>query len=181
MNERMITMKKQLMAVLMLSGMLVLSACSSSKIPGGNPSTPAESGLPEEKVGADINQPEAPRGITVNKVIYEVLTDNIPEELSQLIEDKKAQKGFMAKEIDGEWYVAVMMGEQSSGGYAVEVTYIEDNEGKTNIIVKETKPAEDDMVTMAITYPYQVVKIKSGIAPNFTVVNEAGEKYDELK
>lgn len=173
-------MKMKFYLILVLSVMMILSACTSAKIPETIPETVS----PTPDTGLEINddavEPKAPQGITVNKVLYEVLTDNIPEELSKLIEENKVNKGFVARQINNEYYVVVFMGEQSTGGYAIAVTDIEDNEGKTNITVTETKPAEGDMVTQAITYPYQVVKIKSGIAPNFKVFNQDGEEYPEI-
>ena len=124
---------------------------------------------------------KVPQGITVNIIDFDVLSDNIPGDLETLINGNKANRGYLAKEIDGTWYVVVFMGEQLTGGYSIEVNSIEDNEGKTNISVNEEKPADDAIVMMALTYPYQVIRINDGIAPNFTVANQDGEEYPEIK
>jgi hypothetical protein len=169
-------MKNKLIITALLSMALLMTACSSANIPASAPRLPETEEI-GDKVDIDLS---APKGITVNVVNYEVLQDNIPEELSKLIDENMATKGYLVRQIDGEYYVVVFMGEQPSGGYGIEITSIEDNEGKTNITVKETRPAEDDMVITVITYPYQVVKILSGISPDFKVVNEAGEAFEEI-
>ncbi len=169
-------MKNKFIMTAILSIALLMTACSSAKVPAAAPDS-----TEPEAIGdmADTGS-SAPKGITVNVVKYEVLEDNIPEALSKLIDENMATRGYLVRQIDGEYYVVVFMGEQPSGGYGIEITSIEDNEGKTNITVKETRPAEDDMVITVITYPYQVVKILSGISPDFKVVNEAGEAFEEI-
>lgn len=169
-------MKNKLFMTAILSIALLMTACSSAKVPAAAP----DSNEPEA-IGDKVDTgSSAPKGITVNVVKYEVLEDNIPEALSKLIDENMATRGYLVRQIDGEYYVVVFMGEQPSGGYGIEITSIEDNEGKTNITVKETKPAEDATVATVITYPYQAVRILSGISPDFKVADEAGEAFVEL-
>lgn len=131
--------------------------------------------------GKDIASPGINAGITVNKIDFNIVNENIPAGLQSLIDSNKATKGYIVKEIDGSWYVAVLMGEQLTGGYGIEVKTIEDSEGRTIITVEEAKPAPDAIVLMSLTYPCQVVKITDGIAPNFTVANQDGEEYSEIR
>jgi hypothetical protein len=60
------------------------------------------------------------------------------------------------------------------------VVSVEDNEGKTNVIVKETAPNKGDMVITVITYPYTIVTMK-GVTNNFNVVNEDGEYFEYIE
>lgn len=192
-------MKKICMATI-LSAALLLGACSSTKLTGNLPESPVPS-IGVNQPGTDIetdktsyetnNNPagkeansvdtNVPKGITVNIIDFDVLTDNIPGDIEALIDSNKGNKGYIAKEIDGVWYVVIFMGEQLTGGYSVEVSSIEDNEGKTIISVNEENPADDAIVMMALTYPYQVIKINDGIAPDFTVVDQGGDEYPEIK
>lgn len=55
--------------------------------------------------------------------------------------------------------LAVYMGEQRSGGYAIEITGVELVNGTLKVTVKETRPAPGAMVTMALTQPYHMVRI----------------------
>ena len=192
-------MNKKIVIATALSIILLLSACSStkiagntpedSKVPGSNVSDPVDDDAVKLETDNDAEESDTidsgainpPQGITVNIFHFEVLVDNIPEELTDLIEQNKEEKGYIAKEMDGVWYIAVLMGEKNTGGYDIEVESIEDNEGRTNIFVKEIVPEKDAMVTMAITYPYEVIKITDGLAPNFKVVNQDNVEYPEIK
>ena len=192
---------KKICITTLLTTALLLGACGNSK-PAGNlpentiPSVGAnqpDTGMKGEKTSYETNNNDntgknadsvntnVPKGITVNIIDFDVLTDSIPGDLETLIEGNKGNRGYIAKEIDGVWYVVVLMGEQLTGGYSIEVNSVEDNEGKTIISVNESKPADDAIVMMALTYPYQVIRINDGIAPNFTVVDQDGEEYPEIK
>jgi hypothetical protein len=54
--------------------------------------------------------------------------------------------------------IGVFMGTKPSGGYAVRITRIVQND-KIVVSVKQTAPGPDDMVTMALTSPYHVVVV----------------------
>lgn len=55
--------------------------------------------------------------------------------------------------------LAVYMGERNSGGYSIEVTGAELVNGVLKVTVRETRPAPDAMVTMALTQPYHMVRL----------------------
>lgn len=50
--------------------------------------------------------------------------------------------------------VAYFMGEQRSGGYAVQIAKAETRDGKLVIVVHEQSPGPQDFVTGALTQPY---------------------------
>ena len=71
--------------------------------------------------------------------------------------------GFSIPEIDfsKETVIAVFMGEKTTGGYGVIVEDVKEEKGKLVVAIKETKPGSKNMVTMAITQPFCIVKINS--------------------
>lgn len=86
---------------------------------------------------------------------------NIPEELLQIINEKK-QSPFKLKytSTDNEYlYIAVGYGTQNTGGYSISV---DDLYLATNAIYIDTNligPSKEEEVTTALTYPYVVVKL----------------------
>jgi len=61
-----------------------------------------------------------------------------------------------------EMIVGVFSGEKKTGGYGIEITKIEENRDKGELIVffLETQPPPKAMVTQALTQPYHIVKIR---------------------
>ena len=60
--------------------------------------------------------------------------------------------------------IAAMMGTKPTGGYAVRITSVVENE-KIVVSVREQSPGPDDMVTMALTSPYQAVVVARSEKP----------------
>lgn len=122
-------------------------------------------------------------GFAYNRIQFEKLSESaIPDALASIISSNKAKRGF-AYYYDintGYMYIAVLMGEKSTGGYAVEVTAVEDCEGRTNVLINEIVPAPGSVVTQAITYPYTVIRAK-GITPNITVKSSSGTVYNNIQ
>jgi len=122
------------------------------------------------------------QGIVNNKINFEVVEDKAaPKELLSMISKGKENKGFIftIDDATGYIYIAVLSGARPTGGYSIEVTGIDDNEGKTNVFVKETAPSKDAFVTQVITYPYTIVKAR-GITPNITVKNTQEQSYNNI-
>ena len=138
-----------------------------------------------DNLGEDINNGEKEdtnnEGITVNKISFEVLdVTTLSEELQSEIETLKLKKGFEYwKQEDGSYIVFIGSGEKSTGGYGIEVTSVEDNEGKTVISVVETEPSKDDMTIQMLIYPFVVIKA-SGITDNFVVLDQDGASFDKI-
>jgi hypothetical protein len=160
--------------ILKLTTILALAAllggCAGVSAKTGDQSKPTDKPVSDviAKPGKD-NQ-----GITVNKISFEELSEeNIPEFLKDKVESSKTQRGYIYEEKDGYFYIVIFSGEKSTGGYSIKVISIEDNEGKTNIMVEETSPNKGDMVTQAITYPYTAIKV-TGITPNINIFNKDG-------
>ena len=54
--------------------------------------------------------------------------------------------------------LAVFAGMRPSGGYAVEITQIEKNDGPIVVTYRERKPGPDDITTQALTFPFHIVR-----------------------
>lgn len=61
-------------------------------------------------------------------------------------------------DFEREMVAAVFQGQQPTGGYAVAVERIEQLEDRVVIQVTATAPQPDDLVTMALTSPYHLVR-----------------------
>lgn len=55
--------------------------------------------------------------------------------------------------------VAVFRGTKSSGGYGVEVTSVDEEDGHLTVNFLTSDPSPGDMTSMALTQPYHIVKI----------------------
>lgn len=121
------------------------------------------------------------KGFTVNKIDFKTVTDvsDLPESVQNTVESLKTHRGYTYFEYEDGYMLVVFMGEKNTGGYGIEVISVEDNEGRTNVVVKETSPAKDAMVITVITYPYTVVTMK-GVTDNFNIVNEDNQPFELL-
>lgn len=86
--------------------------------------------------------------------------ENIPEELLQVIEEKKTE-GFKVTYQDGGFlYICMGYGQQECGGYSIAVNELYETE---NAVYPDTtllgpKPGEADDKRKSPSYPYVVVK-----------------------
>lgn len=120
--------------------------------------------------------------IICNKIDFEIINqESLPSQLKDSLNQCKKQKGFKFYEnqSDGYIYISIFAGEKPTGGYGIKVLSVEDNEGKTNILVKEIVPSPNAIVTQALTYPFVNIRAKS-ITPNIYVRNELGVEYPLL-
>ena len=71
--------------------------------------------------------------------------------------------------------LAVYMGEQFTGGYHIEITNISENVFYISVYIRETRPSPNQLVTMALTQPYHIVKLNR--TPKFIVFIHTSEDY----
>ena len=62
-------------------------------------------------------------------------------------------------DFDTQRVIAVFMGEQNSGGHAIEVTSLQDQGKYLQVNVRTTVPGARCMTTQALTYPYHFVQL----------------------
>lgn len=68
-------------------------------------------------------------------------------------------------DFQAEMVLGAFLGEQSTGGYAVEIQDAVEENGKLVVTVKEIAPGPDSFVTQAITTPFHVVAVKRSALP----------------
>lgn len=148
---------------------LLLSGCK--KEDSENTAPPSQT--PMESPSASPNP-----GITVNDIEFlEIEIDSLSEDKISLINDMALTGGYYYwVDSEGLYTVFIGLGERPTAGFGIKVLSVEDNEGKTNISVEETIPAEDAMVAQVITYPYTVVQMK-GITNNFNITDTKGTEF----
>ena len=84
---------------------------------------------------------------------------DVPKELLNVIKERKSEPFQLTYLAEDAFYLAQGYGEQSSGGYSIAVEEL--YRAKEGICLKTTLigPAADEKVTMAVTYPYIVIKL----------------------
>ncbi|MFP4643391.1 MAG: protease complex subunit PrcB family protein [Spirochaetales bacterium] len=69
------------------------------------------------------------------------------------------ERGATEVDFDREMVIAVFMGQQNSGGYAVEVDEILLEERGVTVYYRERSPGAGDATTQALTSPYHLVRL----------------------
>jgi hypothetical protein len=64
-----------------------------------------------------------------------------------------------AVDFSKQMVVAVFLGERRTGGYAVHIQTISAESGGLNVAYQERRPGKDCILIMAITFPYQIVRV----------------------
>ena len=104
------------------------------------------------------------------------VVEDLEEEMKPDNEVLQERGYFVLDRDDDSVLLVISSGEKPSGGHEIDVTDAEEEDGIVKVTVKETEPAEGDIVTDAITYPYVVVKLET-TATEFVVADEDGEEF----
>lgn len=95
----------------------------------------------------------------VQKMEYTVVEElSIPEELKELIEEKKIKEFRVSFASGKELYLAVGYGEQETGGYSIVVERLEETPEAVYFETNLLGPDKDEKVSQRVSYPYIVVK-----------------------
>ncbi len=86
--------------------------------------------------------------------------DELPEEIRQWVEDSRDEFGGRVRVDNGLLYILVTYGEKPTGGYTVEIEKIEKQGETVKVTANFTEPGEDEVVTQAITYPYDLALLE---------------------
>lgn len=117
-----------------------------------------------------------------NKLKFDIISyDKAPDALTKEIDLCKTNKDFLyyKDKNSSDLYVAVMAGEKPTGGYGIKVNFVEDVEGRANILVEETSPDKNAILPQLVTYPYTIIKAQLP-AFSISVKNSSGEVYNYL-
>ncbi|MDF1617387.1 protease complex subunit PrcB family protein [Petrocella sp. FN5] len=107
---------------------------------------------------------------------YEVVVEEEPS-----IEFIKSLRGFgLIREDDDYYYVYIGSGERNTGGYDIYVSNVAKIDDQVLITVSETLPNKDDMVTQAITYPYQIIRYSKDHGNQIIVQDYDGNFFDDI-
>ncbi len=142
-------MKKILISLLCLAVLVGIYACVNS---GG--------GLLSGQPGETSDQGTETGAVTFQKAALEDLSGDIRNSVHL----DRAEQGYDILQSGSDYYLVVYAGERPTGGYAVEITAITSGGEKTQVTVREAAPAQGAMVTQALTYPFDIVKLEKGIS-----------------
>lgn len=84
--------------------------------------------------------------------------ENIPEELLEKIEEKKADAFKMTFEDQGFLYICVGYGKQNTGGYSIAVNELYETANAVYIDTNLIGPKPEEKSNPVASYPYVVVK-----------------------
>jgi hypothetical protein len=87
------------------------------------------------------------------------LPDELPAEVQSWIEASLNDFAAQTMEHEGVLYLLVTYGEKPTGGFEVEITGIDEEEDRLVVTAHFTEPGEDDIVTQALTYPYDLAML----------------------
>lgn len=142
-------MKKVVISVVCLAVLAALYACSNTD---GN---------------MQSAEPPEGQGITVNDIPFEsVKADDLPADIKEKVDLQRGKEGFDMLVSGDTSYLVVYAGERPTAGYSVEIERIVDQEGVTQVTLREEAPAKGDMVAQVITYPLAIAKLELGISDN---------------
>lgn len=118
-----------------------------------------------EALGKEVAWDAAEGKVFINSMEQVNFTEVTEEEMSpdivQWVERSKQTRAVLLKESDDHLYILLTLGEKASGGYEVDVKEIKQYHDGLTIIAEETEPQKGMLVTGAMTYPYQLVKISN--------------------
>lgn len=133
--------------IISLSVILMITAC------GGEVEDPG--------YGDPINGDEDNDPVDMDNEYFQIV-DNEDEPLQNWAEENKTTAGEYQYP-DNENIYMIAAGEQNTGGYSIEITEEEVNEGILTITYTVHSPGPDDVVTQAISYPYLLIEVSEEI------------------
>ena len=129
-------MKRSAIAVLLLTIILVSTALTGCK-----------------SVNTDVKK--------IKDLEFTVVEDpDVPGELKEFIDEKKAVPFKMTYTNKDSLYIVVGYGEQRTGGYSVTVDELYLTKNAIYINTNLVGPSKDASVSQSLTYPYVVVKLE---------------------
>lgn len=84
--------------------------------------------------------------------------EDLPEELKNIIEEKKENPFKLSYSNSDYLYIVVGYGAQNTGGYSITVDQLYLTENSIYIDTNLMGPSKEEKVTEAVSYPYIVVK-----------------------
>lgn len=147
---------KRLIIIAVLS-IIIFSGCSASRV---------QRRVPDQTKNSIIS----------NSYKFERISqENAPSKVINLYKQNRENQMIIITDDGAYTYIIALMGRKPTGGYTIKIQSIEDNEeGKLKVTVKFNVPGKDSIVTQAITYPIDIVRINKTNLP-FYGVDTAGK------
>lgn len=93
---------------------------------------------------------------------FTVVADiNLPDELKDIINEKKTDSFQMTFTAGDSMYLAIGYGEQKTGGFSIKVDSLYMAKDGIHIVTNLLGPDKEEKVSKKASYPYIVVKIKT--------------------
>lgn len=89
----------------------------------------------------------------------------LPQEIAQWLEYSREVQVVQEKVYEDYRYVLITDGMRQSGGYAVEIQSVNETATALEIQVKHTEPLPGQIVTEALTYPYDLIIVENKELP----------------
>ncbi len=87
--------------------------------------------------------------------------DGIPDVVKKELDEIKMSGGYKAVRAGNTFYLIAASGERPTGGYSIKIYSARSSEtGSTDVFTLVHSPRPGDMVTQAVTYPYDIRVIK---------------------
>lgn len=125
-------MKRIFIAVLVLGMLSILAACS------------------VQKISTDKLQ----------DLEFTVVTEEIPEELNEMIQEQKEDVFKLTYADQGKLYIAEGYGKQSTSGYSIEVKECFESSNAIYFHTNLIGPSKEETIVDEETYPYIVVQME---------------------
>ena len=94
-----------------------------------------------------------------------IAEDNLPEELFNMIEQKKKEAFKMTFEDKGFLYICVGYGTQQTGGYSIAVNDLYETSNAVYVDTNLIGPAPEEKGKPVESYPYIVIKTEFVVKP----------------
>lgn len=89
-----------------------------------------------------------------------VRQDDLPEKVGKLTEDKRQEAYEMSYRYGGALYLMRGYGIQDTGGYSIQVEYVEENEEELHVKTRLVGPKNRSEQTAVVSCPQIVVKVE---------------------
>lgn len=101
----------------------------------------------------------------MKQIPYQTVTyAQLPAQVQALVDEAKYKQTTRVIKGEGDSrYVLLCLGTRNTGGYSIEISRVEEVAGEIVVTYCEKKPAPAQMVIQVITYPWQVLQVKSSL------------------
>lgn len=117
---------------------------------------------------------------TIETLPFEVV-EQIPQDLQSWIDRSLHEEMAQVRYYGGNTYVLITRGMKNSGGYAVEVSNIQQLNEHLQVNVYYTNPSAGTFVTEEVTYPYTLIRLKGEERRPFNFVELNGHPIPHIE